>query len=245
MGEMNMKIVKVKNYDEMSEKASSIIVEQIQKKSDSVIGMATGSTPEGLYAQLIKENEAGNVSFEKVKTFNLDEYVGLDPNNPNSYMFYMKDKLFNHVNIAAENVHLPNGLAADLQKECEDYEKKLKEEGPVDIQILGIGTNGHIGFNEPGTSFNSRTQVVELTESTRNDNARFFDSIEEVPTQAITMGIESIMEAKEIILLASGEGKAEAMKRLIEGDISEDFPASILKKHNNVTIIADEAALSY
>ena len=156
----------------------------------------------------------------------------------------MHEKLFKHVDISESRTHLPNGVADDLEKECRDYEELIRKAGNVDLQILGIGTNGHIGFNEPGTSFSSRTQIVDLAQSTIDANARFFDSIDEVPTKAVTMGIESIMESKEIILLASGESKAEAIAHLIEGEVTEDFPASILQKHDHVTIIADEAAMS-
>ncbi|MBM7600527.1 glucosamine-6-phosphate deaminase [Virgibacillus halotolerans] len=239
-----MKIIKVKDYAKMSEEACSIVVNKLHQLENPIFGLATGSTPEGLYECLIEEYKQKRASFKNATTFNLDEYVGLDKNDPNSYNHFMNEKLFNHVDISNEQTHLPNGAAEDLEKECSDYEALIREAGYIDLQILGIGTNGHIGFNEPGTSFSSRTQVIDLDESTRNVNARFFNSLDEVPTNAITMGIESIMESKEIVLLASGENKAEAIAHLIEGEVTEDFPASILQKHAHVTVIADEAALS-
>ena len=237
-----MKLLKVKNYEEMSRKASSIIIEKIKELQRPVIGMATGSTPEGLYQCLIEAYQKGEVSFKDVSTFNLDEYVGMNLENLNSYQYYMNDKLFRYIDISPENTHLPNGNAGDLQKECKEYEKQIGATGRIDIQILGIGLNGHIGFNEPGTSFSSRTHIVDLDESTRHANARFFSSIDEVPTQAITMGIGTIMESKLALLLVSGEKKAPALARLLTGHISVDFPASILQAHSELVIIADEAA---
>lgn len=240
-----MKIIKVKDYAEMSEAACNLIVDKLDQSEKPVFGLATGSTPEGLYERLIEKYQKNKASFKNATTFNLDEYVGLGKSDPNSYNHYMNEKLFNHIDIASEHIHLPNGAAADIEKECSDYEAQIREAGYIDLQVLGIGVNGHIGFNEPGTSFASRTQVIDLDESTRNTNARFFKSLEEVPKKAITMGIESIMESKEIVLLASGENKAEAVARLIEkGVVTEAFPASILQNHDHVTVIADAAALS-
>lgn len=239
-----MHIIKVKDYEEMSEKACALLVEKMNQLENPVFGLATGSTPEGLYQRLIEKYSQNHISFKNVTTFNLDEYVGIAKNDPNSYNYFMNEKLFKHVDISADQTNLPNGVAKDLDKECRDYEERISKVGHVDVQILGIGVNGHIGFNEPGTSFTSRTQIVELDESTRNANVRYFDSMDEVPTKAITMGIESIMESKEIVLLVSGEPKAEAVAHLINGDIKEDFPASILQQHDHVTIIADEAALA-
>lgn len=243
-GEDKMEIIKVANYEEMSEKACSIYVERLLNLKNPVLGLATGSTPEGLYKKLIEKQNQNEISFKNTISFNLDEYVGLDASNPNSYHYFMKDKLFNHIDIPAEQTHVPNGEVSDTEKECRDYEERIRKAGHIDLQLLGLGVNGHIGFNEPGTSFSSRTHIVELDESTRNANARFFPSIDEVPTKAITMGIETIMESKEILLLASGENKAEAVERLINGEVSEEFPASILQNHDNVIVIADEAALS-
>ncbi len=237
-----LNLIKVENYQEMSQRASSIILDLISKKSNPVLGLATGSTPEGMYQCLIKAYEQGDISFKNVTTFNLDEYVGLTKEDANSYHSYMKEKLFNHIDILPDQTHLPDGTARDLQLECVKYEQLIRDAGQVDIQVLGLGLNGHIGFNEPGTPFSSRTQVVELMASTRQANARFFNGLNEVPTQAITMGIETIMESERILLLVSGEKKAPALARLMKGDLSEDFPASILQRHPNVVIITDQHA---
>ena len=237
-----MKLVKVKDYQEMSQKASSVLLELIAKKADPVLGLATGSTPIGMYQSLIKAYEQETVSFKHVKTFNLDEYVGLACQHPNSYHSFMNEKLFKHIDIDSGQTFIPDGTADDLVVECQKYEVQIRKAGQIDLQVLGLGLNGHIGFNEPGTSFSSRTHVINLMESTRLANARFFDSLDEVPTQAITMGINTIIESKLILLLVSGEKKAKALARLLNGEVSEEFPASILKRHPNVIIIADEAA---
>ncbi|WP_064971727.1 glucosamine-6-phosphate deaminase [Ornithinibacillus californiensis] len=239
-----MNIISTKDYQEMSRKACELVAETINTIEKPILGLATGSTPEGLYQCLINKHKEEQLSFRHVTTFNLDEYVGLGSENPNSYRYFMNGKLFQHIDIRKENTYVPNGSAENLEEECVSYEELIREHGGMDLQILGIGLNGHIGFNEPGTPFTSRTHIVELDESTRQANARFFDSLEEVPTHAITTGIGTIMESKKILLLISGENKADTVTRLVNGDISEDFPASILKEHPNVTIIADEAALS-
>lgn len=239
-----MNIIRTKDYDEMSKQACELVVEKLTVLQDPVLGLATGSTPEGMYECLIEKNKQKEVSFKNVTTFNLDEYIGLDKDDPNSYHYFMQENLFKHVDIQSENTHLPNGTADDLQAECKRYEKLMEDAGGIDLQILGLGTNGHIGFNEPGAKFDGETDIVDLAQATLDANARFFDSIEDVPTQAVTMGIGSIMEADEIILLVSGESKAEALANTINGDVTEDFPSSILQKHPNVTIIADEAALA-
>ena len=238
-----MELVKVDNYEEMSKKACSIIVEHIQANQNPVIGLATGSTPEKLYSCLIEEYKQGKVSFQNVTSFNLDEYVGLQRDDVNSYHHYMEEKLFNHVDLQADRIHLPNGQSGNLEQDCLAYEKRIQQAGGIDIQVLGLGLNGHIGFNEPGTPFSSRTHVVELSQSTRCANARFFSGIEEVPTQAISMGIASIMDSKKILLLVSGKQKAEALQRMMNSEVTEEFPASILQMHPDVTIIADEPAL--
>lgn len=238
-----MEFIKVNDYQAMSERACSIMIETINRIKNPVLGLATGSTPEGLYQKIIEKFNEGMVSFQDVTTFNLDEYVGLEREDVNSYYRYMKEKLFDHVDIKLERVHLPNGAATDLEGECQRYERQIQQAGKIDLQILGMGINGHIGFNEPGTPFSSRTHVVELAASTREANSRFFPTLDDVPTQALTMGIATIMESKEILLLVSGEQKAEAIARLAEGDISEDFPASILRNHPNVTVIVDEGAM--
>lgn len=239
-----MKVIKASDYGEMSKKACEFFTEKLHAPDVPVLGLATGSTPEGLYAELIKKYQEKKVSFKKAISFNLDEYVGLAKNDPNSYHYYMNEKLFKHVDIQAGHAHVPNGGTDDLEKACQDYENRIREAGLIDVQLLGLGLNGHIGFNEPGTPFEKRTHIVELDESTRNANARFFDSMDDVPTKAITMGIGTIMEAKQILLLASGPKKAEAVAKLINGEVTEEFPASILQKHDDVIVIADEAALA-
>ncbi|KOP71241.1 glucosamine-6-phosphate deaminase [Cytobacillus solani] len=239
-----MKIIRVKDYEALSKRAASYLIEKVRNKPNMILGLATGGTSEGTYQYLIKDYKGNQTSYRDVTTFNLDEYIGLDGNNENSYRFFMDTHLFNHLDIEKTKTHVPRGNVKDPLKECDTYELLIKERGGIDLQLLGIGGNGHIGFNEPGSSFQSRTRIVELADSTRRDNARFFEQLEDVPTHAITMGIATIMESKEILLIASGEGKREAMRRLLQGDVSEDFPASILKKHSHVTIIADEAALT-
>ncbi|QGG54003.1 glucosamine-6-phosphate deaminase [Lysinibacillus pakistanensis] len=232
-----MKWIEVNSYDEMSKVAANIFTKQLQEKPTSILGLATGGSPVGMYEELVKRQQAGQVSFKDVITFNLDEYVGLDRKSPASYWTFMHEQLFNHVDIKEENIHLPNGKAEDLAEECVAYDARIKEAGGIDLQLLGIGVNGHIGFNEPGTPFESLTNIVELTESTRTENAIYFDDPKNVPTHAITMGIQSIMNAKEIVLIAFGEKKLEAIERLKSGIINEDFPASQLLNHQNVTVI--------
>ncbi|MDC7771399.1 glucosamine-6-phosphate deaminase [Priestia megaterium] len=239
-----MNIIQVKNYSEMSAKAADMLISKLHEKPNMNLGLATGGTPKGLYDCLIQDHKEHGTSYKHVTSFNLDEYVGMKPQDPNSYHYYMADALFNHIDIDVSNTHVPNGLADTPEEECRRYDEMIQNHGGIDLQILGIGQNGHIGFNEPGTSFNSPTHIVTLEESTRKANARYFNSLDEVPTQAITMGIESIMKSKEILLLISGEAKAEAMYQLLNGEITEDFPASILKKHHCVTIIADQEALA-
>src|SRR5690625_3981656 len=239
-----MKIIKVADYDEMSRKACEMVVDKVKEMGNPVLGLATGSTPEGLYQRIIEKYKQGEVSFANVTTFNLDEYVGLAGDDPNSYRYFMNEKLFKHVDISTDKTYVPNGIAKDLKAECENYEQCIQDVGGIDLQVLGLGTNGHIAFNEPGTSFDSRTSVVDLTQETLEANRRFFNSIDDVPTQALSMGIGSIIEAKEIILLVSGEAKSEALAQVINGKVTEDLPGSILQKHDHVTIIADAAALS-
>ncbi|SDB82231.1 glucosamine-6-phosphate deaminase [Pelagirhabdus alkalitolerans] len=237
-----MHIIKVKDYTEMSRYAAQHVIKTIEDHDEPVLGLATGSTPEGMYNYLIEAYQKQKVSFENVTTFNLDEYIGVPATDENSYHYFMEHQLFKHIDVDPNHTHLPDGNTDDPQKECLDYEKALEDAGNIDLQVLGLGLNGHIGFNEPGTPFSSRTHVIELDESTRKANARFFDRKEDVPTHAITMGIDSIMDSKEIILMVSGEKKKEAVKQLVDGDISESFPASVLKKHPNVTLIVDHPA---
>jgi len=236
-----MKVIKVRNYEELSEKAAAIVAELLKKKEDACLGLATGGTPVGMYQNLVKMTERGEISFKKVRSFNLDEYCGLAKSHPQSYHYYMRTNLFDHVDIDLNNTHLPEGDTGDHEEACRNYNEMLKNE-KIDLQILGIGSNGHIGFNEPGTPFSQETFVVKLAEKTREDNKRFFNSLDEVPKCAITMGIKNILQADSILLLASGKGKAEAIYRLVHGEVTEDFPASALKNHKNVTVIVDEEA---
>ncbi|TYS61378.1 glucosamine-6-phosphate deaminase [Sutcliffiella horikoshii] len=238
-----MDIITTPSYEALSKEAASYVSRKVQENPHIVLGLATGSTPTGMYEQLIKDHITLGTSYRNVTTFNLDEYVGMSKKNPNSYYAFMEKHLFQHLDIQNEFTFIPDGMSGDPQKECGLYEEKLSKHGPIDLQILGLGANGHIGFNEPGTSFSSRTHVVELTDSTRKANSRFFKGIEDVPTHAITMGIDSIMDAKEILLLVAGANKREAFEKLLYGEISDNFPASILKKHPCVKILADQSVL--
>jgi len=239
-----MRIIVAANYDEMSKKAADIVASQIILKPESVVGLATGGTPVGFYRELIKIHKDGKFSFKEVKTFNLDEYYGLDKDNTQSYHYYMMDNLFKHIDINIENINIPSGTAKDIEVECKAYEAKIKSAGGIDIQVLGIGTNGHIGFNEPDVKFEAITHLVKLDEETIEANSRFFNSIEEVPKSAISMGIKTIMHAKKIVLLASGSEKAKVIERMMNGDITPDLPASILQLHPDVTLILDKDAAS-
>lgn len=239
-----MKIVKVKNYDEMSKKAANIIAAQVVSKPDCVLGLATGSTPIGTYKKLIEKYENGDVDFSEVKTANLDEYKGLTRDIEQSYYYFMNDNLFKHVNIDMAKTNIPDGSATDGAEECERYERVIKALGGVDLQLLGIGHDGHIGFNEPGDKFDKITHCVELTQMTIEANKRFFNSIDEVPRQAYTMGIGTIMRARKVVLIASGKDKAAIMKAALYGPVTPQVPASILQFHPDAIIIADEDALS-
>lgn len=238
-----MKIYQVKNYDEMSKKAASIIAAQVAAAPESILGLATGSTPTGAYRYLREWYESGSLDFSEIRTINLDEYKGISRENEQSYYYFMKRNLFDHVNICQENTHIPNGEDPDSEKVCREYEKLIRSTG-IDLQLLGIGRNGHIGFNEPADSFAEECHCVALAKSTIEANKRFFESEDDVPKQAYTMGIGTIMSAKKILLLASGEDKAEALYQMICGKISAKVPASVLRLHQNVTIIADQAAMS-
>lgn len=237
-----MEILKIRDYDEMCDVAAQRIIKQVKSKSNSVLGLATGSTPLGVYQRLVSNYREGHLSYDRVQTFNLDEYVGLSPDHPNSYCYYMRENLFSHLDLQPANTHLPKGEGGE--EVCGQYEEKITKAGGIDLQILGLGLNGHIGFNEPGTSFSSRTHVVELDDSTRIANQRFFNNLDEVPTHAVTMGIATIMDSREILLLVQGEKKADTLQRLLEGEITESLPGSVLRRHPRVTLIADEAALS-
>lgn len=237
-----MKILVGKNYEEMSKRGADVLFSQVTLKADSVLGLATGSTPCGIYAQLVKRYENGELDFSLVKTVNLDEYVGLDPKNDQSYRYFMEKNLFSHVNLKSGNTFLPNGLAADPAAECARYDELVASLGGIDMQLLGIGLNGHIGFNEPCDEFVRPTNCVSLTQSTILANARFFTSIDDVPKKAITMGIGTIMLAKRILLAINGENKKEIAKAALFGPITPQVPASILQLHPDVTVVLDEAA---
>jgi glucosamine-6-phosphate deaminase len=237
-----MRIIKVADYERLSQQAARILEHVIRNKPCPVLGLATGSTPIGLYKQLIHMHEQEGLDFSSVTTFNLDEYVGLSPDHPNSYHYFMNRNLFSHVNIPSNHIHIPRGDEGQLDLICDQYERSIAEAGGIDIQILGVGDNGHIGFNEPGADFNGRTQVVSLAESTIIANSRFFPSINQVPRKAVSMGIQSILNSKQIVLLASGETKAEAIRRMVQEQVSEQMPASCLKLHSNVIVVVDELA---
>ena len=228
----------------MSRKAANIISAQVIMKPDCVLGLATGSTPIGLYQQLVAWYEKGDLDFSVVRTVNLDEYEGLSRENDQSYYYFMHHNLFDHVNLPAENSHLPNGMEPDSDKECRRYSELIRSMGGVDLQLLGIGHNGHIGFNEPGDAFDNDVHCVDLTQSTIEANKRFFASADDVPKQAYTMGIKTIMQAKKILIVASGEDKADIVRDAFFGPITPKVPASVLQLHNDVTLVADEAALS-
>ena len=237
-----MKIIRAKDYKDMSRKAANIISAQVILKPDSVLGLATGSSPIGIYKQLVKWYKKGDVDFSEVTTVNLDEYAGLPGDNDQSYRYFMNQNLFDHINIDKANTNVPDGTAADLHAECERYEQVVASMGGVDIQLLGIGNNGHIAFNEPCDEFPEKTHVVDLTQNTIEANARFFQSMDEVPKQAITMGIGTIMKAKKIVLLANGPKKAQTIYDTVYGPITPKVPASILRLHPDVTIFVDEEA---
>ena len=239
-----MRIYEAKDYSDMSRKAANIISAQVIMKPNCVLGLATGSTPLGVYRQLIEWYQKGDLNFSEVRSVNLDEYCGLSPDNPQSYRYYMKEHFFSHINICPEHTYLPDGCNPDSAKECRRYDQLISDLGGVDLQLLGLGLNGHIGFNEPGSAFEKETYRVSLTESTIQSNSRFFERKEDVPRFAYTMGIKSIMQAKKILLIVNGEAKATILKDIITGPITPQVPASVLQLHNDVTIVADQAALA-
>lgn len=239
-----MNVTICETYEEMSKAAADLFAERIRAKPDIVLGLATGNTPVGLYQELARMHGEERLDFSRVRTFNLDEYLGLGPDHEQSYRHFMDVNLFDSINIDKANTHVPDGLAADPEAHCAAYEAAIRAAGGIDLQVLGIGSNGHIAFNEPGSPAGSRTRVVELTQSTITDNSPFFDRTEDVPTRALSMGIGTIMESREIVLLANKEKKAEAVARSLQGPITEDVPASILQQHENVTVILDRAAAS-
>lgn len=239
-----MEVIITKNYDEMSKVAAEIIRRQIVSKPNSVLGLATGGTPVGTYKELVRMHKEEGLDFSKVITFNLDEYVGLPPSHEQSYHYFMWDNLFKHVNINPENVHIPAGITTDFDAFCQWYEAEIKKAGGIDLQLLGIGGDGHIAFNEPGSSLTSRTRVVTLFEQTIKDNARFFKSIDEVPKFAVTMGVGTIMEARTLLLIANGKKKAKVCAEFIEGPVTSMVTASALQLHPNAIVVLDEEAAS-
>ncbi len=239
-----MNVLVYDNEEQIGIAAGNYMCGQVLAKPDSVLGLATGSTPLKPYGHMINLYKNGAVDFSKVKTFNLDEYCSLDINDPNSYHSFMYKNLFNHINIQKENINFLNGNAENLELECKEYEKRIKAAGGIDIQLLGIGSNGHIAFNEPASSFQRWSHVVALKDSTIKDNSRFFKSVEDVPTHAVTMGIGSIMQAKRILIIAIGKNKANAIKQLIDGNVTPQCPASVLQFHTDVTLMLDRDAAS-
>lgn len=237
-----MQIIVEKDYEAMSLKAAQIVSSQINRRPQLVLGLATGSTPLGTYRNWIHMVKAGDLSFADVTTFNLDEYLGLAPDHPQSYRTFMREQLFRHIDINPDRAFIPKGAAQDALAHCREYEGMIEQAGGIDIQILGIGRNGHIGFNEPGEEFGKLTHVVRLSENTRQANSRFFPCLDDVPTHAITVGLKSIMNARQVLLLASGEDKSDAVYRALFGDVTEQLPASVLQLHPDCVFLLDEAA---
>lgn len=239
-----MRIIKAKDYDDLSRKAANIISAQVLLKPDCVLGLATGSTPIGTYKQLIEWYEKGDLDFSAAKSVNLDEYRGLTKDNDQSYYYFMYNNLFKHININMENTNVPDGTEPDSEKECSRYENVIEAYGGVDLQLLGLGHNGHIGFNEPDKDFPRTTHCVDLTQSTIEANKRFFASVDDVPKQAYTMGIGTIMKAHKILLVVSGADKAQILHDVLCGPVTPEVPASILQLHSDVIVVADEAAMA-
>ncbi len=237
-----MRVIVCKNYEEMSDKATDLVRSQIVLKPDSVLGLATGSTPIGLYQRLCKLYEKGDIDFSEVTTFNLDEYYPISKDNSQSYYYFMNEQLFSHINVDKSKTFIPNGETDDPEKECEAYEALIEEAGGIDLQILGIGQNGHIGFNEPDENLNTKTHLTGLTQNTIDANSRFFEKKEDVPTKALTMGIATILKSKKIIIMANGESKRAAVAELLNEDITTSTPATMLKVHPDVVLICDEEA---
>lgn len=238
-----MKVIITENYDEMSKKAAEILIDLVKKNPSAILGLATGSSPIGTYQNMIKDHQENGTSYKNVKTVNLDEYVGLNADHDQSYAYFMRTNLFDHIDVDLANTNLPSGSAPCAQAECDRY-NALLENHKQDVQLLGLGSNGHIGFNEPGTPFGSVTHLVDLAESTIKDNSRLFASIDEVPRQALSMGIKNIMQAKSILMVVSGKNKAEAVKGMVKGEVTPNLPASVLQLHPFVTIVCDKDAAS-
>lgn len=239
-----MRTILCKDYDQMSEEAAKIVAAQIKTKPDSILGFATGSSPVGLYQKLVERNKAGEIDFSKITTFNLDEYYPIKRDNDQSYYYFMFKNLFSHVNIPKESVHVPNGEVTDPAAECAAYDAAIQAAGGIDLQILGIGRNGHIGFNEPDETLFAATHVTGLTQSTIDANCVYFDDVKDMPRQALTMGLSAIMKAKKIVMVINGENKAEAVRRMYNGMVGCDCPGSFMQIHPDATIILDQAAAS-
>ena len=239
-----MKVIVTENYDAMSRQAANILSAEVIAHPDCTLGLATGSSPVGTYKVLIQRYEQGDLDFSNVKSINLDEYVGLSPEHDQSYRYFMQHNLFDHINIKRENTNVPNGLAEDTDAECARYNKVIEDLGPIDIQVLGLGHDGHIGFNEPAAEFPCLTHRVDLTDVTIDANARFFATRDDVPKQALTMGIGTIMQAKKVLMVVSGKDKAEIVKKAFTGPITPEVPASILQMHPNFVLVGDKDALS-
>ncbi|NIM51083.1 MAG: glucosamine-6-phosphate deaminase [Gemmatimonadales bacterium] len=232
------------DYEAVSQEAARLVADRLHKKPSLVLGLATGSTPLGLYRELIRMHADEGLDFSKVTTFNLDEYVGLPPDHPQSYHRFMRENFFDHINADPRFVHIPDGMVTEIEAHCQWYEAEIERSGGIDLQVLGIGANGHIAFNEPGSSLGSRTRVKTLSRATREDNARFFRSIDEVPRHAITMGIGTILEAQDVLLMACGDQKAAAIQAAVEGPLTASAPASMIQMHRNAFVIVDRAAAS-
>ena len=237
-----MRVIIEKDYEAMSKRAAGFVAEIVRNKPDCVLGLATGSTPVGMYKELIRMHEEEGLDFARVTTFNLDEYYGVAPEHDQSYHYFMHDNLFNEINVSAANINVPSGTAPDVDAACAHYEQMIEEAGGIDIQVLGIGGDGHIAFNEPGSSLASRTRLVTLDEKTISDNARFFEKKEDVPLSAITMGVGTIMEARKCLILANGAKKAEVIAKAVEGPITSQITSSALQMHPDTIVIVDEEA---
>ena len=235
-----MEIKPINSYNKMSKLAAEMVAEQIINKPNTVLGLATGSTPVGMYRELVRMHREGDLDLSQVKTFNLDEYLGLSPEHPQSYHYYMYENFFKYVNIREENIHIPKGNAEDPVQECLDYEKEIEKIGGIDLQILGIGINGHVGFNEPNINLEAKTHIIQLSDNTITANSRFFKNLDEVPKKAITMGMATIMRSKKIILMAWGAEKKKPILKVISGPIATEVPASLLQVHNDVILIVDK-----
>ncbi len=237
-----MTIFITEDYEAMSRKAANMVAGQMNLKTESVLGLATGSTPEGMYKELVSLYKEDDIDFADITTFNLDEYYRLPTDNDQSYAYYMNQHLFNHVNMSKEHIHVPNGISNDVDEVCREYDRLIEESNNIDLQILGIGNNGHIGFNEPDVKFEAGTHLVKLDEATIEANGRFFDAIEDVPREAISMGIRNIMHAKKVVLIANGHNKAAMLKAMLFGPVTPKVPASVIQLHNDVTLILEKEA---